>query len=327
MKKRILAFFVMVVMCLTTIGVVTPGTVAKASTGDIEYLLTQGVVLTEENLTATYYFTNDTLREVAFLVMADYSQDVVITLTNTETGEVSTLSMPGLYWEYSAESNYYGTIASTILPVGVYQLDLQGTEAASLILGVAVQNKTMEISVSEFTITAGQKKTLEVTDAPEAVTWSSNKPAVASVSSKGVVTAKKAGKAVITATSGDQKVKCTVTVKKNQYTGRNITLSDAGYDVIANVTKVSYKGKELSVTVKVVNGTMKKVTKISKLSIKITTDSGSKIASYTFKNLKGMSSYSSRTYKLTIPKKYVKKKSADLRNAICNGDFKYTYTY
>ena len=44
--------------------------------------------------------------------------------------------------------------------------------------------------------------------------WSSNKKAVATVSKKGVVKAKKIGKAVITAKVGDKKLKCRVTVKK-----------------------------------------------------------------------------------------------------------------
>ncbi len=44
--------------------------------------------------------------------------------------------------------------------------------------------------------------------------WSSSKPSVAAVSSKGVVTAKKAGTAVIKAAIGKYKAVCTIKVKK-----------------------------------------------------------------------------------------------------------------
>lgn len=51
--------------------------------------------------------------------------------------------------------------------------------------------------------------------AEQKVVWKSSKKSVVSVSSKGVLTAKKTGKAVITATaSNGVRAKCTVTVKK-----------------------------------------------------------------------------------------------------------------
>ena len=66
------------------------------------------------------------------------------------------------------------------------------------------------------TLTTGQKKQLSVKKSWKKVRWKSSKPGIASVSSKGKVTAKKAGKAVITARSGRKKQKFVVTVKKNR---------------------------------------------------------------------------------------------------------------
>lgn len=330
MKKRVLALMLMMVLCFTAVGIVGQNKVAKAAEGDLIYLLeTQTLVgeFTAENMTATCHFTNDTKRDVSILLMLPAAQDVNVVVTNTETAVAQPGSLLLSDWQYSADTGCFANMVTMNLEVGVYQLDLLATQPGPFVAAVIAENKKMEISVPSFTITAGQKKTLEVFDAPDKVTWSSNKPAVASVSAKGVVTAKKAGKAVITATSGDQKVKCTVTVKKNEYKGQNITFSDVMYGCKASITKVAYKGKNLSVNVKFVNKQTLKITKINKLNIKITDSQGKKIASYTFKNLSGISPQSQKTYKLTIPKKYVKKKNADLRYAICDGDFNYTYTY
>lgn len=51
----------------------------------------------------------------------------------------------------------------------------------------------------------------------ESISWSSSNSKVASVNKKGQVTAKKAGKAVITATVGNAKAECTVTVKNASF--------------------------------------------------------------------------------------------------------------
>lgn len=69
--------------------------------------------------------------------------------------------------------------------------------------------KAVEGLQAKETLTAD----LDVEDAPKTITWSSSAPGVAEVVN-GTVTAKKAGKAVITATAvGGAKASCTVTVK------------------------------------------------------------------------------------------------------------------
>lgn len=69
-----------------------------------------------------------------------------------------------------------------------------------------------KLNTKKVTLRKGRKKTLKLKNAPGKVVWKSSKKSVASVSKKGVVTAKKAGKAVITATCKNKKYKCTVTV-------------------------------------------------------------------------------------------------------------------
>ena len=100
--------------------------------------------------------------------------------------------------------------------------------------GCTVTVKQKEISItgiglnkSTTSLTEGESETLTATITPsnatgdKTVKWSSSNGAVAAVDSNGKVTAKKAGTAVITATSSNGKTAgCTVTVKqKDTYTG------------------------------------------------------------------------------------------------------------
>lgn len=69
-----------------------------------------------------------------------------------------------------------------------------------------------ELSAKNITLQAGKTKTLKVYGAKQTVRWSSSNQKVATVNSQGVVKAKKAGKATITARFGSQSLKCKVTV-------------------------------------------------------------------------------------------------------------------
>lgn len=71
-----------------------------------------------------------------------------------------------------------------------------------------------KISKNSVTLTAGKSITLKISGTQQKVKWSSNKKAVATVSQKGKVTAKKAGTAKITAKAGPKTFTCKVTVKK-----------------------------------------------------------------------------------------------------------------
>lgn len=76
--------------------------------------------------------------------------------------------------------------------------------------------KSISLSVSKASLSVGDTLTLKVTVNPKNITakWSSSKKAVAIVSAKGVVKAKKAGNAKITVTAGKKKAICKVMVKE-----------------------------------------------------------------------------------------------------------------
>lgn len=95
---------------------------------------------------------------------------------------------------------------------------------------VQAAKRKVQLSKKKVTLEVGKKVTLKLKNAPKKkkITWSSNKKKVASVSKKGVVTAKKAGKANITAKVSGKKYVCKVTVKKKtkQDTPDNIILKN-----------------------------------------------------------------------------------------------------
>lgn len=71
----------------------------------------------------------------------------------------------------------------------------------------------VKISKTKATITKGKTLQLKVKGTKKKVKWTSSKKSVATVNKKGKVTAKKAGKATITAKIGKKKYRCKVTVK------------------------------------------------------------------------------------------------------------------
>ncbi len=72
----------------------------------------------------------------------------------------------------------------------------------------------VKLSKTSVTLVKGKTCTLKVTGTKKKVKWSSSKTSVATVSTKGKVTAKKKGTATITAKVGGKSYKCTVKVKQ-----------------------------------------------------------------------------------------------------------------
>lgn len=75
-----------------------------------------------------------------------------------------------------------------------------------------------KVSEKELTLRVDDSKRLKLTGATGNVTWTTSSKKIATVSSKGKVTGKKAGKATITAEISGKKYKCKVTVKQKKIT-------------------------------------------------------------------------------------------------------------
>lgn len=85
---------------------------------------------------------------------------------------------------------------------------------ASLHEDVVTYAANIKINKKSITIQEGDTYKLKIIGTKKKTKWSSNKKKVATVSSKGLVTGKKAGKATITAKVEKKKFKCLVNVKR-----------------------------------------------------------------------------------------------------------------
>lgn len=75
--------------------------------------------------------------------------------------------------------------------------------------------KKTALSAKKITLTVGSKKKLKIKNSIKKVTWKSMNKKVASVTSKGIVKAKKIGKTVVKAKAAGKTYRCTVIVKRS----------------------------------------------------------------------------------------------------------------
>jgi len=171
--------------------------------------------------------------------------------------------------------------------------------------GYIVEAASIKISKTKYTMNKGQTYTLKISGTKKKVKWSTSNKKVATVSSKGKVTAKKNGTATITAKVGSKNYKCKITVKdpsiskskiyvEKDYT-YTLTVKDTNQKVkwstsnkkVATVSsngKVTAKKKgTATITAKVANKSLKCKVNVETTSIsksKITLEKGS---TYTLK--------------------------------------------
>lgn len=85
--------------------------------------------------------------------------------------------------------------------------------------------KPIKINKTSILLVKGQTAKLKISNATETISWHSSKPAVAKVSGNGKITAKKKGKATITAVIGTTSKKCTVTVENPKLNNTSLSLN------------------------------------------------------------------------------------------------------
>lgn len=113
-----------------------------------------------------------------------------------------------------------------------------------------VEAASAKLSATKVTLVKGESKTLKVTGTKSKVIWSSSKKSVATVTSKGKVTAKAKGTAVITAKVGSKKLTCKVTVETPKISKKTLTLNvkkSATLKVTGTKQKVKWSSSNTSV--------------------------------------------------------------------------------
>ena len=89
---------------------------------------------------------------------------------------------------------------------------------------ISVEAASVKMNTTKKTLYVKKTYTLKVVGTKKKAKWSSSNKKVATVSSKGKVTAKKKGTATITAKIGSKKYKCKITVKNPGLNRTNLTL-------------------------------------------------------------------------------------------------------
>ena len=84
--------------------------------------------------------------------------------------------------------------------------------------------KPIKIDKTSVVLVKGKATILKIKNATQTIEWKSTKTSVATVSSSGKVTAKKAGKTIVIATVGSQKKKCTVKVETPKLSASKILM-------------------------------------------------------------------------------------------------------
>lgn len=155
-----------------------------------------------------------------------------------------------------------------------YKKILCGALAAAMVLTTAAVPASAAakpaLSQTKLALNVGESATLTVKNAgKDKITWASKKAAVASVSKKGKVTAKSAGKTVVSATlkKAGKTLKCNVTVKaaQEETKAQDITKMLAGKTYkgtaeamgmkdVAGTYTATLEGKTVTITVKGADG-------------------------------------------------------------------------
>lgn len=127
------------------------------------------------------------------------------------------------------------------------------------VIAMPVSASAAKLNKKSISLNVGKTYTLKATGTKGKITWISSNKSVATVSSKGVVKARKKGTAVITAKYGKKKLACKVTVKQpvtslklnkkaaNITVGEKITLKATVSPTTANNKTVIWKSSNTSV--------------------------------------------------------------------------------
>ncbi len=124
-----------------------------------------------------------------------------------------------------------GTVVGVNLGTVIVTAKCGNVSATCTVTVIPVPSEGVVITPTSVSMLLGETTTLSATVYPETttdkkITWSSDNPAVASVSSTGVVTALSLGKAVITAWNGNVSATCEVTVNPVVATSISLNVKD-----------------------------------------------------------------------------------------------------
>ncbi len=182
------------------------------------------------------------------------------------------------------------------------------------------------LSHSSMTLTKHFSDTIYIYGHSQKGTFKSSNTKVATVNSKGKVTAKGNGKATITVVTDGVTLKCKVTVVSNSVTLDGTTSLDDVSMGKFTVTgqKLYFDGKKLKLNATVLNRTYYKFSKLNYLTVEVYSN-GNRVINKTFYNQKlNLKSYSKKKLTLTLADSNLYK-TLDLRNCYIRTYYSYNY--
>lgn len=221
-------------------------------------------------------------------------------------------------WKYNQSSGVYENTADLKLDAGDYILELRFENDINYDMTMVQKSATAKLSKSSLTITKGFTDTINVKNG-KIKSCSSSNTSVATVTKKGIITAKNNGNTTIKVKLTNGKtLSCKVKVVPNQFTASKATVDNSEYNICAlKVYNASFDKKgNLVVKFKLVNNSSGKIINIRKL--KVVAKNKKTYASYSLDNFKvSVNSFSDKSYSVTIPKSKLKmdNKKIDLRTS------------
>ena len=121
----------------------------------------------------------------------------------------------------------------------------------SLVFLPAIQVKAApRLNAKSVVLIKGQKKTLKLMGTKAKVTWKCKSQKIASVTKKGIVTARKKGTTKITAKSGKKNYSCTIKVEEPKISKKTLTLKiNKSYNLKMIGTKQKIKWSSSNINV------------------------------------------------------------------------------
>lgn len=271
-----------------------------------------------------YNFTLTKKSDISFVMKTNERIGSTITIkdpdhdTPLQTVYLSTVSKN---MQYISSKGIYKNSAKINLPEGNYVLELSFENDVNFDFTMDQVSSGAKLSSSKIIITKGFSSQIKVVNGGIMKSCTSSNTAVASVTQKGKITAKKNGTVNIKVklTSG-KTLLCKVTVVSNRFHVAKTDIKDIPYNTVEMKAYDASFDKKGNIIIKftVVNNNYGAISKIQ--NFKVTMKSSNKIVTATYKksvfsvNVPG---YHTTTYTVTIPKSYLKteKNKIDLRTS------------
>lgn len=315
-KKKIITIMICALMVVTS--VFTP-TTAHAADTNIMHKSTTAFAGAPIN----YNFSINRDSDLRFVVRLETRTGLRFTIKDSLLGTslvTDSISTGDSRWNYQKKTGIFELKHDMHLEKGDYILEIAFDQDTNFEMTMDQLSLEAKLNKSSVSITKGFTDTLKVTGG-KMKSCSSSNTSIATVNNKGKITAKATGTAKIKVklTNGKTLI-CKVTVKPNQYTAKNITVTDTLLNTYQmKVYKASFDKKgNLVIKFKIANNGSGRIITISNLKIAITASNKSQIATYKKSSFTvNLNSYKDKSYSITIPKSSLKKspKNIDLRTA------------